>query len=221
MILQAENLRISPLVDDYYDDIPYHLLDHSRMLKREIALEKEVTFEKNGRPKLASLSYKGVEYAQLGYLATTDEENFLMTREYVIRYWVTGVDGGEDYLSDPITIKKESLTSDKKAYKRVAEREGSRKYILQDMKVMVLGVLKTALGLTTVQVIEMTDSFWRDFDLDIKYFVRNGAETWRNRLMNEDLSKYMATETVNWLTDVPNPFGEGVIKDYIIDRLDI
>jgi hypothetical protein len=210
--------RIYDLVDPRFVDLAPHLIDFRRHLKEGLSLQKDVVFAKNKRPLYANYTYVYGENPPIfvARLRWTFEDNAqgLMTRRVEEISYVQNGEG--DVLGPYFTKLDQSFNIVASEYHRaqvLQERVQARQAILEDVKLVVMNVLTTAMPDAPIQdVYNVGGAFWREHSNALDSFVQVSDQTFR------DVELPAASSvTYPWLEAEIAP--SITLRAWIIDRL--
>jgi hypothetical protein len=206
MFLDISEYKIGAYVDEQYDDLPCHLVDFRRHLKPTIALQKDVTINQSDmRPIEAVYSYLGVEVAKLRWTFSVDANNLMTHRKQEICYILNdGTDGDwfikEDQAFDINRQDHRNLV--------VSERETSRHSLINDIKIVVIGMLQSTRPAENPY--ELGGALIQLHSSSIDAYTQTGSSDFADAITNDSITV--------WLDDVID--GQGTtIRDYVLSRL--
>jgi hypothetical protein len=203
--------RIMSLINSEFLGFPLENIDFARHLKKDIALNKKVFKDNNGRPTRSEYYNDNDLVAEIEFIFTLTSSNLVQRRQEYLRYYR---DNGTK--SDSILIKDRiyDFTNLVDGELAVQERIDSRHSIVASMKAFLSNILMQALIIDMDQAVITIKPFWDEYHDDIDSFVELGVYNWRDGLIAIDL----ASTPYTWLA-VPVD-GEGTtIRDYMVARI--
>jgi hypothetical protein len=206
----VEDLKIFPLLNERFNDYVHHELDFARHLLPTVALTKDVSYHPNGRPITSEyFNSDGVKVCQIRFEIASNSADNLMTDR---KEWLSYVKN-DGSLTSEFLIKWQAIDPIKHAALRIGERKKARQWILEDIEIMVAGVLAVALSKTIPEIEALTDNYFIAYQRHMEFFVKKGNAAWLESLQNDDLSAYSS-----WMLDIPAWGGQN-LKTYLIARL--
>jgi len=181
-------------------------VDFRRHLLPDIALQKDVTFDQiTMRPTLAEYSYNGQLLVKIKWTFEVDSANLMTRRIQEICY--IKMDGTEG----PWFIKEDQsfdINRQDQRNEMVRERETSRSALINDVKIVVLGMLQQTRP--TENPYTLGGSLISTHSSSIDAFIQTGAATFKEAITSDT--------TLGFLDDVIAPNGT-TIRMYILSRL--
>lgn len=211
-IYDLDDFKIQDLVDEIFDDQPANLIDFKRHLQADKALNKIPYFNLNGRPSYAEYYYNDVLYAKRLFEFIVDPSTDLIQQRIEKLIYIKR----DDSEGPEIVIKNKTydlqVEGDRKAVKK--ERNDARSSIIDDIEMVIAGVLEVALSINLDDTIVLIEPFWGEYSNDIYKFINLGSETFKDALAAIDLN----TTSYTWLS-IPVDQQGTTVRDYMVSRL--
>ena len=209
--LDVSFYRVSYLVNEDNSDVEINQVDFKRDLQSDVALNKKLTRNVDGRPLVAEYFY-GVDLIAKIYFYFILSSSGLIVRRTEHLHYIKN-DATE---SPPITIKDKSYSfADPTDFAFVIkERQMGRGAIIDEIKAVLLLVLSAANPQSTVEeVVGMGVAFFDEMDTNIKHFIDLGLSDFKDALLAIDLT---ATDH-EWLNvEVAQSVD---LRDYMVSKL--
>lgn len=194
--MEINEFKLIDIVADHKDDAPYYSVDFRRDLQPDKALSKTVTFALNGRPELATYTYNGVVMAKLRWTFVNGTDSYFMeNRKEEISYTLLDGTDGPWFL-----VKDQHYDLSDTSHRDIVldERVRGRKFILNDIKGIVMGALKQIYSNKTEdEITEMGGSFWELHSSTLSTFVDTGSKLIVTAIATDN--------TTTWLQDFIAP----------------
>ncbi len=222
---ELEDLKIFPLIHSAREDEPWDLMKDPRMwVKRDVKIQAIVIFDVNGRPMHKNWVYRGSEIADGTILAKShwafiDDPN---TGIFIVRSRELSYIKGDDTETERIQgVYDVYNPADLAIYQEhmrtlsVNERTWGRQHILDDLKIVILGVMPAIYpNETSDEHVARGGALWKEIGPELGEFVETGARSVTGKIQGLDPSGEFS-----WL-DAASGFPNETIRQYMIRRID-
>lgn len=211
--LVGGNLAIAELLEEKYKMVAFNLIDFSRHLKPEIALDKTTIVNNDGRKNNTDYFYSGQLIARIRHVYRNTPNTPIMCRYAEVLNYVL-VDG--ESFSPDILIKDKTyqflLADDLRAV--INEREQSRSYLINYISGICLGVLLNSIpDSNTDSISELVAPFMMNNRAIMDEFILLGTASFKNFLIAIDLE----TTPYQWLNYFAAP--SVTLRDFIVSSI--